>query len=65
MTSVPRFCRETQTYYQTNQTFQTPQDASTQMTKPGVYVSTRDDKILVPGTVYHGLKVLCTLIDLN
>lgn len=47
--TAPRFCRETQTYFQRNKTFQTPQDAATQMTKPGVHVSTRHDRILIPG----------------
>jgi len=47
--TAARFCRETQTYFQRNKTFQTPQDASTQMTKPGVHVSTKHDRIIIPG----------------
>jgi len=47
--TAPRSCRETQTYFQRNKTFQTPQDAATQMTKPGVHVSTKHDRILIPG----------------
>lgn len=41
--------RDAQTYEYKNVTFQTSQEASTQMTKPGHYVSTRDDVIITPG----------------
>jgi len=44
-----RFCRETQTVFQSDATFQTPQDAATQMTRPGVHVSTQNDKVIIPG----------------
>merc|ERR1719481_1751976 len=49
ISTAPRNCRETQTYFQRHKELQTAQDAATQMTKPGVHVSTKEDKIIIPG----------------
>ncbi|PAA68246.1 hypothetical protein BOX15_Mlig014514g1, partial [Macrostomum lignano] len=46
---VPVFNRDTQTVESKHQTQQTSNATSTQMTKPGVYVSTAEDKLVVPG----------------
>jgi len=44
-----RNTRDTQTSFQRNKAFNTPQNAATQMTKPGVYVSTAHDRLVTPG----------------
>ncbi|XP_009561881.2 IQ and ubiquitin-like domain-containing protein isoform X1 [Cuculus canorus] len=43
------FCRETQTVFEKNKSQQTRNTTSTQMTKIGLYVSNRTDKLISPG----------------
>lgn len=45
---VKKFCRDTQTVVSQHIKLQTRQDMSTQMTKPGVFVSRIEDKLLTP-----------------
>jgi hypothetical protein len=45
---IPKFCRDTQTVVSNHIKIQTRQDMSTQMTKPGVFVSRIEDKLLTP-----------------
>merc|ERR1711953_1661453 len=47
--AAERNSRETQTTNPRNKQLNTSQNAATQMTKPGVYVSTRTDRIVIPG----------------
>jgi hypothetical protein len=47
--AAERNSRETQTARLKNKTFNTTQNAATQMTKPGVYVSTNTDRVIIPG----------------
>ncbi|NWX16364.1 IQUB protein, partial [Aegotheles bennettii] len=46
---VQIFCRETQTVFEKNKPQQTKNTTSTQMTKIGLYVSNRTDKLISPG----------------
>ncbi|NWH81058.1 IQUB protein, partial [Piaya cayana] len=46
------FCRETQTVFERNKSQQTRNTTSTQMTKTGLYVSNRTDKLLSPGDYF-------------
>lgn len=46
---VPVFSRDTQTVESKHQTQQTSNPTSTQMTRPGLYVSSAQDKLVVPG----------------
>ncbi|XP_042671971.1 IQ and ubiquitin-like domain-containing protein [Centrocercus urophasianus] len=43
------FCRETQTVFERNKYQQTTSPTSTQMTKSGLYVSNKSDKLITPG----------------
>ena len=43
-----RLCRDTQTIESKHRVIQTTNEQSTQMTKPGYYVSTDDDRLLTP-----------------
>ncbi|CAF1071317.1 unnamed protein product [Brachionus calyciflorus] len=45
---VVKFCRDTQTIVSNHIKLQTRQDMSTQMTKPGVFISRIEDKLLTP-----------------
>ncbi len=45
---IPKFCRDTQTVVSKHIKAQTRQDMSTQMTKPGIYVSRVEDRLLTP-----------------
>lgn len=45
---IKKFCRDTQTIVSNHMRLQTLQDMSTQMTKPGVFVSRIEDKLLTP-----------------
>ena len=45
---IDRFCRDTQTVVTHHTKLQTRQDMSTQMTKPGLFVSVLDDKLKTP-----------------
>ncbi len=45
---IEKFCRDTQTLVSNHLKLQTLQDMSTQMTKPGVFVSRVQDKLLTP-----------------
>ena len=45
---IQKFCRDTQTIVSNHIKLQTRQDMSTQMTKPGVFVSRVQDKLLTP-----------------
>ena len=45
---IPKFCRDTQTVVSNHIKLQTRQDMSTQMTKPGVFVSRKSDKLITP-----------------
>lgn len=59
---VLRFCRDTQTIVSNHTKLQTRQDMSTQMTKPGVFVSRVQDKLLTPrpyqtADQLHAIKV--------
>lgn len=45
---IERFCRDTQTVVTHHHKLQTRQDMSTQMTKPGMFVSVVDDKLKTP-----------------
>lgn len=45
---VQKFCRDTQTIVSNHTKLQTRQDMSTQMTRPGVFVSRIEDKLLIP-----------------
>jgi len=47
--AAERNSRETQTTSARNKQLNTSQNAATQMTKPGVYVSTRTDRVIIPG----------------
>ena len=47
--AAERNSRETQTTNPRNKQLNTSQNAATQMTKPGVYVSTRTDRVIIPG----------------
>ena len=47
-TDVQKFCRDTQTIVSNHIQLQTRQDMSTQMTKPGVFVSRVKDKLITP-----------------
>merc|ERR1712168_244751 len=47
--AAERNSRETQTTNLRNKQLNTSQNAATQMTKPGVYVSTRTDRVIIPG----------------
>ncbi|ORX54713.1 hypothetical protein BCR36DRAFT_581599, partial [Piromyces finnis] len=44
----PRFHRDTQTYFWKNRYSQSVRDHSTQMSKPGCYISSNHDKIIYP-----------------
>ncbi|KAM6091243.1 LOW QUALITY PROTEIN: IQ motif and ubiquitin-like domain-containing protein [Theristicus caerulescens] len=46
---IQLFCRETQTVFEKNKPQQTKNTTSTQMTKIGLYVSNRADKLVSPG----------------
>lgn len=46
--NVKKFCRDTQTVVTKHTKLQTRQDMSTQMTKPGVFVSVTKDKLTIP-----------------
>lgn len=45
---IQKFCRDTQTVVSHHTQLQTRQDMATQMTKPGVFVSRLDDKLITP-----------------
>lgn len=45
---IQKFCRDTQTIVSNHVKLQTRQDMSTQMTKPGVFISRVEDKLLSP-----------------
>jgi hypothetical protein len=45
---IKKFCRDTQTVVSNHTKLQTRQDMSTQMTKPGVFVSVIEDRLLTP-----------------
>ena len=45
---IQKFCRDTQTVVSHHTQLQTRQDMSTQMTKPGVFVSRLEDKLITP-----------------
>jgi IQ and ubiquitin-like domain-containing protein len=45
---IQKFCRDTQTVVSHHTLLQTRQDMSTQMTKPGVFVSRIEDKLITP-----------------
>jgi hypothetical protein len=45
---IPKFCRDTQTIVSNHIKGQTRQDMSTQMTKPGMFVSRVEDRLLTP-----------------
>lgn len=47
--SVPKYCRDTQTVEQKHRVQQTTNDMSTQMTKIGVFISNVPDKLMTPG----------------
>lgn len=47
-TDIQKFCRDTQTVVSTHIKLQTRQDMSTQMTKPGIFVSRVEDKLITP-----------------
>jgi IQ and ubiquitin-like domain-containing protein len=47
---IEKFCRDTQTVVSHHLKMQTYNDMATQMTKPGVFVSTKFDKLLEPKT---------------
>ena len=49
VSTVERFCRDTQTVAQRHTVQQTTNHTSTQMTGIGVYVSNMEDKLIVPG----------------
>ncbi|NXN95348.1 IQUB protein, partial [Rhinopomastus cyanomelas] len=46
---IKEFCRDAQTVFERNKRQQTENTTSTQMTKPGLYVSTVTDKLITPG----------------
>ncbi|XP_030334142.1 IQ and ubiquitin-like domain-containing protein isoform X1 [Strigops habroptila] len=46
------FCRETQTVFEKNKRQQTTNTTSTQMTKTGLYVSNKTDKLISPGKYF-------------
>ncbi|NWH60570.1 IQUB protein, partial [Geococcyx californianus] len=46
---IKMFCRETQTVFAKNKPQQTRNTTSTQMTKVGLYVSNKNDKLISPG----------------
>ena len=43
-----RYCRDTQTIESRHRVIQTTNEQSTQMSKPGYYVSTENDRLLTP-----------------
>jgi hypothetical protein len=43
-----RYCRDTQTIQSRHRVVQTTNEQSTQMTKPGYYVSTENDQLITP-----------------
>jgi hypothetical protein len=45
---VKKFCRDTQTVVSKHHKLQTRQDMSTQMTKPGVFISRTNDQLRTP-----------------
>lgn len=45
---IPKFCRDTQTVVSSHIKIQTRNDMSTQMTKPGVFISVLNDKLVTP-----------------
>lgn len=45
---IPKFCRDTQTVVSHHTKIQTRMDMATQMTKPGVFVSRIEDRLLTP-----------------
>ena len=47
--TIPKFCRDTQTCEQKHRVQQTTNDMSTQMSKIGVFVSNVPDKMMTPG----------------
>ncbi|RMZ94353.1 IQ and ubiquitin-like domain-containing, partial [Brachionus plicatilis] len=47
-TGVQKLCRDTQTIVSNHVKLQTRQDMSTQMTKPGVFISRIEDRLLTP-----------------
>ncbi|NXH12669.1 IQUB protein, partial [Bucco capensis] len=49
---VAVFCRETQTALEKNKLQQTLNPTSTQMTKVGLYVSEKTDKVIIPGKYF-------------
>ncbi|NXY86689.1 IQUB protein, partial [Alcedo cyanopectus] len=49
---IQLFCRATQTVYEKNKPQQTKNTTSTQMTKVGLYVSNRTDRLISPGKYF-------------
>ncbi|NWU64862.1 IQUB protein, partial [Pterocles burchelli] len=49
---IQLFCRETQTVFEKNKPQQTKNTTSTQMTKIGLYVSNKTDKLISPGKYF-------------
>jgi hypothetical protein len=45
---IIRYCRDTQTIQSRHRVIQTTNEQSTQMTKPGYYVSTENDRLITP-----------------
>lgn len=45
---IIRYCRDTQTIQSRHRVIQTTNEQSTQMTKPGYFVSTDDDRLITP-----------------
>ncbi|NXE09897.1 IQUB protein, partial [Lophotis ruficrista] len=61
------FCRETQTIFEKNKLQQTKNTTSTQMTKIGLYVSNKTDKLISPGKYltaeeYHKCRLEAVIV---
>ena len=48
-----------------NKTFNTTQNAATQMTKPGVYVSTNTDRVIIPGMTHFNDSSMTNNIEIG